>query len=361
VAAWISLPARPGCILRQDGAAHAERRRLLSPAFHGGTLTYHRPVIAGIAERELARWPVGRPVAVLPRMQDITFAVIAHLVLGITAPGCAGRLHRFVRRSTGPSALAGTWLWPLGAGRARDRAWRRLRRHQGAVNDVLTEFIESYRENGAGHHHALGLLLNADHEGAPGGGTELREELQALLVVGHETTAAALAWAVERLVREQAVLARLEDSVRAGDTGYLKSFIHEVLRWRPPVVDSVRVLTEPMEFAGHALGAGTLVMVSPLLLHQHAGLYPSPEAFQPGRFAGQEVPGPERWIPFGGGTRRCLGAELAVTEMEIIISEMLAAFVLAPAGSRPERAVLAGTVLVPARGARAVVSRRQRK
>jgi hypothetical protein len=349
----------PGCVLRQDGDAHLARRRLLSPAFHGGTLTGHRPAIAGIAERELARWPVGRPVALLPRMQDITFAVIADLVLGITDPGCTGRLHRLVRRVTGPSALAGTWLWPLGPGRVQDRAWRRLRRHQGAVDNVLTEIIESRRENGAGHRDALGLLLHRGHEGAPGGGTELREELRALLLAGHETTAAALAWAVERLVREPAVRARLDDCLRGGETGYLKNFIHEVLRWRPPVADSVRVLTEPVELAGHALGAGTLVMVSPLLVHHHAELYPAPGAFRPGRFAGGE-PGPEQWIPFGGGARRCLGADLAVTEMEIVLSQLLAAFDLAPSGSRPERAVLAGTVLVPARGARAAVSRRGR-
>lgn len=128
------------------------------------------------------------------------------------------------------------------------------------------------------------------------------------MLVGHETTAAALAWSVERLAREPAVLSRLEDSLAAGDRGYLEGFIHEVLRWRPPVIDTVRELTAPMDLAGHVLDAGTLVFVAPLLVHHHRNLYASPDAFIPERFVGRSAPDPATWIPFGGGTRRCLGA-----------------------------------------------------
>ena len=159
-------------------------------------------------------------------------------------------------------------------------------------------------------------------------------------------------------MREPAVLTRLEESLAAGDSSYLEGVIREVLRWRPPVIDTVRELTAPMELAGHLLEAGTLVVVAPLLVHHHPELYSSPAAFVPERFVGGSAPNPATWIPFGGGRRRCLGAELALAEMEIVLSELLAAFTLEPTAARGERARLAGTVLVPARGATGVLARR---
>lgn len=132
--------------------------------------------------------------------------------------------------------------------------------------------------------------------------------------------------------------------------------VSEVLRWRSPVVDTVRELTEPTEVAGRTLGPGTLVMVSPYLVHHHAELYPSPAAFVPDRFVGSPVPDPRSWIPFGGGARRCLGAELAVMEMQIVLAELLGLYRLTASSAPGERARLAGTVLVPAGGASVVVS-----
>ncbi len=144
----------------------------------------------------------------------------------------------------------------------------------------------------------------------------------------------------------------------AGDQSYLEGVIREVLRWRPRVVDTVRELTGPMELAGHLLGVGTLVAVAPLLVHRHPERYFLPDAFFPERLIGGSVPNPATWIPFGGGTRRCLKVELALAEMEIVLGELLAAFTLEPTDARGERACLSGTVLVPARGATAVLSRR---
>lgn len=113
-----------------------------------------------------------------------------------------------------------------------------------------------------------------------------------------------------------------------------------------------------MDLAGTSLPAGTLIMVSPLLVHHRADLYASPGAFLPDRFLGQGTSGPpEHWIPFGGGRRHCLGAELAMLEMAIVLTRMMTAVALSPANRRPEAARLAGTVLVPARHAMVVVSR----
>lgn len=112
-----------------------------------------------------------------------------------------------------------------------------------------------------------------------------------------------------------------------------------------------------MDLAGHVLDGGILVLVAPLLVH-HRDLYASRDAFVPERFVGRSAPDPATWIPFGGGTRRGLGAELATSEMGIVLSELICAYALGPAGERAERARLTGTAIAPARGASVVLSRR---
>lgn len=176
-------------------------------------------------------------------------------------------------------------------------------------------------------------------------------------MVGHETTATALGWAVERLARQPETARRLAQSLVDGDDTYLSAFIHEVLRWRPPVVDAVRELRGPATVLGHPLPAETLVMVSPVLVHHNPATYPQPDIFQPERFL-EHHPGQVGWIPFGGGRRHCLGAELAVFEMQIVIKQLLREVTVAPASRRPERSRLHGTMLVPSRGSRVMVTHR---
>lgn len=340
----------PACVLRLDGAAHVQRRQLLNPFFHGDALSRRRTTIEGIVRRELSRWPRGRPIHTLGRLRDLTFAVICELLLGVTDPPTVEHLHRLIRRSTGPVALAGTWLWPIRSGSLQDWASRRVQRHQVAVGGALVGVVDG-EITGSSSSDVLTALVQAAHASGPLAGA-LYDELRALLVVGHETTAAALAWSLERLARSPAIATRLAASIDDQDSSSLRSFIFEVLRWRPPVVDTVRELTEPLTAGDHRLDPGTLVMVSPYLVHHHPAAYEQPGRFDPDRFDGRRAPDPRVWIPFGGGSRRCLGAELAVTEMEVVLSELLGRALLVPARSPGERARLSGTVLVPARGAR---------
>ncbi len=363
-----------GCVLRQDGDPHRQRRRLLNAVFHGDSMTSRGNVIAALADRELDRWRTGRPLAALPAMQNITFAVIADLVLGIDDPAQVRHLHDAVRRLSTPAALAGTWMSPVSDGWIRDRMWQRWLGRRTEVDQLLTSVITRRRSAPAGGTDALSLLLAAHPAGCDRHPNEqpaavreqgdvdadgwLREELLALLMVGHETTATALGWAVERLARQPETARRLAQSLDGGDDSYLSAFISEVLRWRPPVVDAVRELREPATVLGHPLPAGTLVMVSPVLVHHNPGSYPEPDVFRPERFLEPRRSQVGDWIPFGGGRRHCLGAELAVFEMQIVLQQLLKKPALAPASRRPERSRLHGTMLVPSRGSRLLLTDR---
>ena len=143
---------------------------------------------------------------------------------------------------------------------------------------------------------------------------ELRDQLMTLLMAGHETTATGLAWAFDLLFRAPQKLERLRAELAEGGHEYLDAVIEETLRVRPVVPFVGRELRAPAELGGYELPEGTVVMPAIYLAHTRQDLYPDPHAFRPERFL-DGGPGHYSWIPFGGGTRRCIGAAFAQLEM----------------------------------------------
>src|SRR5689334_17920273 len=142
--------------------------------------------------------------------------------------------------------------------------------------------------------------LRARHEdGSPMSNAEIRDELLTLLVAGHETTATALSWAMERLTRHPEKLERLRAEVSDGEEEYLTATIQETLRLRPVIVIVVRKLTEAVELGGYELPAGAGVTPCIHLIHRDPNIYPDPDRFIPERFL-DNPPGTYTWIPFGG-------------------------------------------------------------
>jgi cytochrome P450 len=197
------------------------------------------------------------------------------------------------------------------------------------------------------------LLAARDEDGEPLSDVELRDELMTLLVAGHETTATAMAWTLERIVRHPEVLERLVDEP---DGDYLDAVIKETMRLRPVVPAVARKLMVPMEFGGWSLPAGVHIAPSIYLLHRRPDLYPDPLAYRPERFLGV-TPGTYEWIPFGGGIRRCLGASFALIEMKVVLSTILKNVRLKPApGAGSESVTRRAVTFAPARGGRVVVA-----
>jgi cytochrome P450 family 135 len=178
-----------------------------------------------------------------------------------------------------------------------------------------------------------------------------------LLVAGHDTTATGLSWALERLVRHPAILAkavRAADEAAAGDPSgddYLDAVAKETLRVRPVVFDVGRLLTKPVELAGYRLPAGVMVAPAIGLVHGSAKQYPNPGLFDPDRMLGATLT-PTTWLPFGGGNRRCLGATFAMVEMRVVLREVLRRVELSSSTSSGERQKVKHVILVPHRGAR---------
>jgi cytochrome P450 len=231
----------------------------------------------------------------------------------------------------------------------------RITRVLAPVDEMIHEEIDRRRDepNLAERDDILSLLLQARHEdGSPMSNSELRDELMTLLIAGHETTATALAWAVERLVRHPDKLERL----RSGDDEYTDAVAKETLRLRPVLPIVVRKLTEDWEVGGRLLPKGATVAPCIHLIHRREDVYPDPRAFRPERFL-ERPAGTYTWIPFGGGVRRCLGASFALFEMQVVLRELVARTALRPVRPESERVSRRAITLTPGRGAEVLVER----
>ncbi len=344
-------------VLVLDGREHLAQRKLLLPPFHGERMQRYGDLMGTIAEREVASWPRGTPFALQPRMQALTLEVIIGAVFGVREGERLDALRRALGRLleiiTMPAAFLGVAVF--GARMARvPPASTALR----AVDDLIyAEIADRRHVSDLGERDdILSLLLQASHEdGSPMTDAELRDELVTLLVAGHETTATALSWSLERLVRHPDKLERLTEEVQAGEEAYLEAVVHETLRLRPVVPVVLRRLARPMRIGGYDLPAGVKVAPSILLIHRRPDVYPDPHRFLPERFL-DRPPGTYTWIPFGGGVRRCLGAAFALFEMRVALATIVRDAHLRAADPAPERIGRRAITLAPARGAEVVAA-----
>jgi cytochrome P450 len=349
----------PNSVLTLDDAPHMRQRKLLLPPFHGERIQRYGELIVEMTRREMESWPLGEPFAMRPHTQRITLAVIMRAVFGVHDEERLARFERliddfasrvgvitsfpFLRRNFGPRS-----------------PWPRFLRSREALDEFIFEEI-ALRRNEPGYEErddVLSLLLGArDEDGKPMSDQELRDELVTVLGAGHETTATGLAWAVELLSRNPAVLVKLRDSLAAGEEDYLGATVKEVLRARPVIVDVGRKLKAPATVGGYELPADSFVLAAIAALHYREDVFPRPDEFRPERFLEGKADN-YAWIPFGGGVRRCIGAAFAEYEMRTILREFVERTELRPAAPKSENVRIRNITLAPAKGTRVVLERR---
>jgi cytochrome P450 len=347
-------------VLLLDEQPHMAQRKLLLPPFHGERMQRYVDVMRAVAEREAEQWPSGEPLRLWPRMQAITLEVIMRAVFGMEGAKL-DRLRDALRESldwaTRPAQM--TFLAVFGPDRVGE--FREFQKRFAHVNALMYEEIRARREAAdlEERDDIMSLLLQARHEdGSPMSDVELRDELMTLLVAGHETTATALAWGIERLVRHPDKLERLREEALAGGDEYVDAVAKETLRLRPVIPIVVRRVTEPVEIGGYTIPTGWKVAPCIYLMHRHADVYaPDPTAFRPERFLEQPA-GTYTWIPFGGGIRRCIGASFAVVEMKTVLAAIARKAELRPVIAARERVVRRAITLTPNRGAEVIVQPR---
>jgi cytochrome P450 len=353
-------------VILLDEGAHMEQRKLMLPAFHGERMERLTGLMEEVTAEEVAALPREAPVALHPRMQELTLKVILRAVFGLD-PGARfdalrERLQAMLAFGDRPISLMPPKPESLPA-RVAERVgpFAQFVRMQEEVDEIVFGLIAERREEGADRDDVLAMLLEARHEDrSPMSEQEMRDELLTLLVAGHETTASSLAWTFARLVHERPVLERLAEEIDAGEEAYVTATIQETLRTRPVLPNvAPRLVAKPIEVGGWSYEPGCSLVANGYLIHHDPDIYPDPYAFRPDRFL-DEPPGTYTWIPFGGGRRRCLGASFAMLEMKVVLRTLLAACEVRATGEGIEVAQRRNITVRPVRGARVVLGARSR-
>jgi cytochrome P450 len=304
---------------------HEEIRGLLEPLFRGESVERYNNLTAQIAERKLAEWPLNEPRPLMPLMQSITLEVIMSGIFGVTERDSQAeleeRIETLIAWGSGPARMAKMHR----NSRLGKPPPKSLPKARDPLDEMVYEIIARAKEapDLERRDDMLALLVRARYpDGSPLEDRELRDHLVTLMIQGHASTADALSWAFDRLLRHPDVHARLREEVRSNGEEYVDAVVKETLRVRPPLGMCTRLVNKPYTVGEYELEPGTLIAPCIYLVHHDESIYPDPERFDPERFVGVK-PGRFTWIPFGGGYRSCVGGFFAVHEVKTVLRTLM--------------------------------------
>jgi len=344
----------PGSLLLLNGDEHRRHRRLLLPALRAQDGPRSARALLDEQLKAMARWPLETPFSLLAALQDLTRRTTVLRLFGLSERArqealiglCAAAISALERpEMVLPLSLqtllgaASPWARALRLLEAGDRLiYAAIAERRTAPDLALREDVLSQ------------LLLARDESGRPLGDAELRDELFTLLAAGNDTTAIALCWTMHELFKApglaRALRLELQSSRRGGaldceaveQAPLLEATLRESMRLWPVFPIVARLLLKPMRLASYELPPGTRVVACPYLAHRRAESFPQPLRFLPERFLSNRPSAAKAaYFPFGGGLRRCVGAELALREMKLLLGTLLAhpALALWPAQAAP--------------------------
>lgn len=329
-----------------DGEAWRHQRRLMLPVFHHKRILALAPVITEATQEMLERWrPVaerGQPLDIAREMMTLTRTIITRLLfghaLGREVVAALGEALTIVLDETNRRL----WTFITPPAFLPTSRNRRLHHALDTLDAIVHRAIEERRPgSGAEADGLLSLLLALRDEetGEPMADALLRDEVMTLLIAGHTTVAAALAWIWIVLSRHPAEARTLRGELRTtpGDRlggqevpalTYTRLVIDEVLRLYPPTWVTARSPIEDDVIGGYPIPSGSVVLLSPYVMHRHPGFWDDPERFDPGRFTPERADGRPReaYFPFGAGPRACIGQGLALMELEMIVAMVARAY-----------------------------------
>jgi hypothetical protein len=348
----------PGSLFSMDEERHLRERRMLLPPFHGERMRSYEAIIEEEATRGMADWADGVEFASIESFQSITLRIILRAVFG-----AEGRELAELEKLLPPMTTIGQQLVTVPilrrnwGRRSPGQRWKRMHAH---YMRLATKLVDDHLAdpNLDERIDILALMLRAQlEEGGEVDRAETADELLTLLVAGHETTASALAWLVERLRRHPEVLHRLEGEARGERNALRLATAEETLRVRPVINATARLVMKPFDLGPWRVPPGHRVVTGIALMHRDDRFHAPARAFEPDRYVGKK-PDTYAWVPFGGGVRRCLGAAFAQFEIDVVLRSLLRNFELQPTDAPSEREGFRGVAFAPAKGGLAVVRRR---
>jgi cytochrome P450 family 138 len=350
----------PGSVFGLDGSRHRDRRRLLAPAFHGQSLKSYEKLIVDETLRESANWPENKEFRILEPMNRITLNVMLRTIFGADGPELEELREIIPPYMKLGQLLAFAPAPPIWI--RRHSPWAKLDELRKAFDRIVGTLVDGAHADPGLVERAdiLAFLLRSGHDDETGmSRLDIFDELLTLVCAGHETAATALAWTFERLRRHPVVLAELVTEVDEGGSALRRATILESLRVRTVIdVFGRRVNSPNCDLGQWRIPHGRTVLVRSADLHEDPEFFPHPKRFDPYRFHGCKPP-TSAWLAFGGGARRCLGADFAIAEMDIVLRTVLQNFRLQTDAAADEKSHFRGVAHIPKLGGRVILNRRR--
>lgn len=343
-------------LIMLDGERHQRQRQLLMPPLHGDRMRTYGHLICDLTRQVIADWTLNQPFSIREATSEISLQVILRVVFGMT-PGpryyqLKHLLNALLEAVTSPLYSSQFFFPMLQKDLGRWSPWGAFLKQQYLIDKLIYAEIRQRRAQfDPDRADVLTLLLSAqDEAGRSMSDEELRDQLMTLLLLGHETTASALSWAFYWVHEEPSVLAKLRqeleslgnapDPDRLAQLPYLTAVCKESLRLYPiALISQPRKVKTPVQIGNHTFDPGAILIPCIYLAHRRPQTYPAPEQFQPDRFLQQKF-SPYEFLPFGGGSRSCIGAAFSLYEMKLVLATVLSCYTLTAATQgtvKPER------------------------
>jgi len=320
-------------LLTSEGEHHLRQRRRIQPIFHHERIAGYAEAMVRRAEDAAERWRDGAELDAHAEMASLTLAVVGETLFGTDVDEASSAT--VTRALTETLSMFDRVYSPVFRMLVRlpTPTMRRYRRIEADLNRVIGNLIAERRAAGAAGDDLLSLLLRADEDGIAMSDEQVRDEALTLFLAGHETTANALTWTWWLLSQHRDVEARLhgeiDDALSGRSPGvgdlprlrYAERVLSESIRLRPPAWAIGRRAIRDVRIGEVHVPAGSIVVVSPWLLHHDARWWHEPEAFSPERWATDDTSERPRlaYVPFGGGPRLCVGEPFAWMEGVLLL------------------------------------------
>ncbi len=314
-----------------EGDFWMRQRRIINPAFSHSVIADYAKTIFEETERYISRWEPGTTLNLADEMTKLTLTIAARVFFNADVSNNAqelgdavstisrAMLHEFLQLVPVPE-----WV-PLPSKLAKKKAVATLDR-------FILDAISTHKENPGAAKDVLSMLLTAcdtDGDGQRMPERQIRDEAMTLFNAGHDSTAAALSWSWYLLLKNPGVYERLFDSAKnTSQCPLALQTAKEALRLYPPAWTLPRQCLEDTEIGGYKIPEGSLMNFFPYVMHRDERFFEEPESFKPDRFAAENEHKlhPFSYFPFGAGPRACIGKEMALTEMNVVLTTIASRF-----------------------------------
>jgi len=347
------------------GSKHETIRRLLMNRLHGKQLHDYGQIIIDLTLAEIDRLEVGQIVTMRDLMLDISLDTILRVVFGINEGERYSQLKAlikpYIEGVSTPFNSVQFFFSFLQRDWGKWSPWGKFTRDRAAIDRLVYAEIADRRQQKDLGDDILSLLLSVEKDLDD---EQLRDQLMTLLLLGHETTASALAWAFYWIHQDPSVLAKLKqelatvdlDPVAIAKLPYLTAVCQETLRINPiALISQPRLVKEAIELEGNVFKEGSILIPCIYLAHRRQQTYPNPKQFLPDRFIDNKF-SPYEYLPFGGGDRSCVGKGLSSYQMKLVLATVLSRYNLQLCSPNRVKPVRRGVTIVPSGGCKTIVT-----